>query len=113
MPVTATATSAPRRRRAPAAIAAAASAEEGAPRAGDVGGRGRHETAGGRLRGREGEPAGAGELEDEFLDRALVVLGEDLARKGVAQRAGERGRALLRLRLGEEVDVDLEAAGAD
>ena len=87
-------------------------AREGVARARDVRQARRDQAARARLRGRETQPALAAEREHDLGDRPLV-LAEEVALERLAHGDGEHVRALLCAGLHDEVDVDLEVAGAD
>ena len=73
--------------------------------------RGDHASRAG-LRGRERQPTLAAEAEDDLGDRALV-LHEEVPAERRAERVRDTRASLLRARIDEQVDVDLELAGAD
>ena len=72
----------------------------------------RDEPAGAGLRRGKPEPARPAQVEDELGDRSLV-LREEVATEGLAQRVDELVRSRVGARLDDEVDVDLEVPCAD
>ena len=65
-----------------------------------------------RLCRRQRQPTRSAEIENDLGDRA-IVLAEEVPCEPFSQKAGDFGSALFRSWLHNQVDVDLELAGAD